>query len=195
MKNRLLAKLPKHTPEEVSYNNLYVVDYKNINKGGVVLHNETPDIPHVHLLNENEIPVCFDGFSENALPTEVAGICCSQCECIMFPAEYIEGNWILCIEMKYVDDMTNAFRKENDYPNCMISQILETVGYFRKHGIISPNSRVHAMLAFPTLIESFSESFFTGTQTKEDILIEHKILMRATNVGTIISEKRIKLSD
>jgi hypothetical protein len=100
----------------------------------------------------------------------------------------------LFIETKYSTNLENAFRKENDYPNCMINQIIETVKYFRAKGVIAENRRVNAIVSFPNLIDEFNATFFTGELSIEQILIDYKILIRATNSGIIKSEKRLTLN-
>jgi hypothetical protein len=192
MKDKIEQHLPFHTIVENNSSELYIVDYKHINGGGVVISGTAPPVDYVYLTNENNVPVYFDGFKENALEIEI-GRYCSQCECVVFPTTCDLGDWILFVETKYVHSIVNAFNQNNNYPTCMIDQIIETVNYFRQRGLVEEGRRVHAIVAFPTLIEDFSETFFTGTPTKEDILIDHKILIRATKSGRIISGKRIKI--
>ena len=132
------------------------------------------------------------GFLNNALVLEV-GRYCRQCECVLFPQTNNSNDWILFVETKYVDNITNAFRTSREYPWNMIEQIILTVGFFRDKGIIDLNKRVNAIVSFPPLIEDFSASFFTGQISIEDILHQYKILIRATNSAEIISTKRIRL--
>jgi hypothetical protein len=184
--------LPNHNITSEDSSELYIVDYTHINKGKVLLLNSKPKEANVFLKNENKIAVHFDGFDHNALEIS-PGLYSKQCECIMFPQNEIETKWILVIETKYVDSLENAFRENNDYPNCMIDQVIDTVKYFRTKGIIGIKARVNAIVSFPTLIENFSSTFFTGKTSIEDILIDYKIKIRATNSGEIISDKRIKI--
>jgi len=151
-----------------------------------------PNVPHIYVENPNDVAIHFDGFLDNALEVS-PGTCCRQCECIVFPQTCNEDDWILCIETKYVHNIENAFRESNDYPNSMIDQIIDTVNYFRGKNIIENNRRVTAIVSFPTLIEDFSASFFTGTPSIEDILINNNIRIRATNTAQIISPKRIRI--
>lgn len=192
MIDRLREKLPKHNIIVENSLQLYIVDYKQINKGNVVLHNADPNVPNVYLKNENGIEIYFDGFLENALEIE-PGNCSKQCECILFPTTCNASDWILCVETKYVYNIENAFRESNDYPNCMIDQVIETVEYFRNAQIIEEERRVNAIVAFPTLISDFSAYFFTGERTVESILRDYNIKMRAINHATVVSEKRIKI--
>ena len=193
MKTKIETILPHHTLKISNTNNIYIVDFKNINGGDVELLESEPDeIKYVHLENIQPIPIIFDGFKDNALPVSV-GLFNKQCECIIFPASCEDKDWILFIETKYVNSLENAFRENNDYPNCMITQIIETVNFFREKNIIENNRRVNAIVSFPTLIEEFNSTFFTGIQVDE-ILSEHNILIRATNSAIIKSEKRITLT-
>lgn len=192
MKQKINSILPNHTLAEYNSDNFYVVDYKNINRGDVELHEEEPaDVKSVHLTNKNRITICFDGFKENALPRENPGDHNRQCECILFPNEEDDTNWILCIETKYTDSIQNAFRKENNYPNCMIDQIVATVTYFRENGIIPNDKKVNAIVSFPPLIDDFSAHF--SRDRIEEILTTKRINIRPTNKGRIISKKRIAL--
>ena len=184
--------LPSHNLILENSPELFVVDYTHINGGKVVLLNSKPNESFVYIENENKVSVYFDGFEHNALEIST-GLYSKQCECIMFPEEEIENSWILVIETKYVDNIENAFRENNDYPNCMITQIIETVNYFRDKGIIEQNKRVNAIVSFPTLIEDFSSTFFTGNMSIEDLLIDYKIKIRATKKEEFISSKRINI--
>lgn len=184
--------LPSHNLILENSPELFVVDYTHINNGKVVLLNSKPNESFVYIENENKVSVYFDGFEHNALEIST-GLYSKQCECIMFPEEDIENRWVLVIETKYVDNIENAFRENNDYPNCMITQIIETVNYFRDKGIIEQNKRVNAIVSFPTLIEDFSSTFFTGNMSIEDLLIDYKIKIRATKTAEIISSKRINI--
>lgn len=192
MKDKIEAILPAHVFTTTSSPHLFVVDYKDINGGGVILHETEPEVKYVYLENVMPIGIHFDAFPENALPLEV-GFCSSQCECVMFPDSCNESDWILFIETKYANDREAAFRENYDYPNCMINQILETVKYFREKEIIPVNKRVNAIVSFPNLVEEFSSTFFTGKMSMDELLFEHRILIRATNSGKIVSQKRLYL--
>jgi hypothetical protein len=194
MKSQIEAVLPTHTLCISNSTKLYIVDYKNLNLREVTLLEEEPiEIKYVLLENKQPISVYFDGFVDNALPIST-GNYSKQCECVLFPASCGEDDWILFIETKYSTNLENAFRKENDYPNCMINQIIETVKYFRAKGIIAENRRVNAIVSFPNLIDEFNATFFTGELSVEQILLDYKILIRATNSGIIKSEKRLTLN-
>ncbi len=200
MKSEINEKLEQHIITNHSDKNLYVADYKHFEshygvkkyEGKVVILNSyQDDWKSVYLSNPNQIEICFDGFEDNALPSEVVGTQNSQCECVLFPDIYNDNSWILFIDTKYSSSFENAFRKENNYPHSMINQIIETVKYFRDKGIIADNKRVQAIVSFPNLAEEFNSYFFQGKEI--EILKEHKILIRATNSALIKSEKRITL--
>ncbi len=183
--------LPEHNLQLSNSPSIYIVDYKNINGGGIVFHQTEPAINYVFLENTTPIGIFFDGFEENALPLDEPGKYNSQCECVLFPEQCNESDWILFIEMKYANNREAAFRENRDYPNCMINQILETVKYFRDKKIIPGDKRVNAIVSFPNLVEEFSSTFFTGRMSMDEILYDHRILIRATNSGSIKSAKRI----
>lgn len=201
MKDKIEAILPNHTLIFSESPDLYIVDYTDMKKGGVELLGYKPDdINAVYLKNKPEgnpqdkrpIAIYFDGFKDNALPIR-KGHYNSQCECIVFPASCKDTDWILFVETKYANNMALAFKKELGYPRKMVNQIIETVKYFRDKGIIATNRKVHAIVSFPNLIAAFNSFVFTEEgQSETDIFLNHKIIVRATNSATIISEKRIK---
>jgi hypothetical protein len=193
MKVKIEKFLPFHTIQEVESPILYVADYKNSCCGKVqILSVEPADIKYVCINNPNQTKILFDGFDDNALPIK-KGSFSKQCECVLFPSTCLQDDWVLFIETKYSFDLRTAFDENNDYPHCMINQVIETVKYFRDKGILEPNRRVNAIVSFPNLIEDFSGTFFTGNISEIDILTRYKILMRATNSATVISNKRINL--
>ncbi|OFX49764.1 MAG: hypothetical protein A2046_11455 [Bacteroidetes bacterium GWA2_30_7] len=194
MKTRLVNELPFHNLTTHSAPHLYIVDYKSINDGSVILHEDKPlNIKYVYLSNQNEVTVCFDGFTNNALPLS-AGSQNQQCECVIFPDRCFETDWILFVETKYVNNRKAAFNEIRGYPNKMTTQIIETVQYFRNKGIIETNKKVWAIVSFPILIEEFNSTIFKGDLSETDILFKHRIVIRGTNSASIISEKRIKLN-
>lgn len=178
----------------INSQNIFIADFKKTNGGDVIISDTEPSINSIYLSNENNIEIHFIAFKDNALKVETEEGQVKQCECVLFPSTCNPNDWILFAETKYTDSLTIALAENTDYPNTMISQIISTVLYFREKGIIEENKRVSAILSFPTLIENFSESFFTRSElTPEEILIEHNILMRPSNEGKIISQKRIKI--
>lgn len=195
MKKKIDSILPNHTLSTHDSENLYVVDYKDLNRGDVVLLEAKPDdIKYVYLSNERKVEVYFDGFKDNALEIST-GLYSSQCECVTFPTNCGETDWILFVETKYANNRANAFSEVNGYPHKMVDQIIETVKYFRDKKIIPENKKVSAIVSFPNLVEEFNSTLFTGDLSIDDILTEHKIIIRGTNTARIISEKRIKLID
>lgn len=195
MKAKLKEILPEHKLSTSSSSELYIVDYKNLNNGDVELLEIKPEgIKSIYLENPRSVEIIFDGFKDNSLPLDEPGEYCRQCECVIFPKSCNENDWILFIEAKYTNNLESAFKKENDYPNCMKEQVLLTVEYFRNKGIIAKDRRVNAIVSFPNLISEFNSTFFSNRKEIEDILLKHKILIRATNSALIKSEKRIKLN-
>jgi hypothetical protein len=188
MKNNIEAYLPKQEIKESSSENLYVVDYKNINNGDVELLELQPrDIKYVHLKNNKNVAVFFAGFKDNLL-----GAGNQQCECVVFPQTCEESDWVLFIECKYAKSKETAKDKERDYPKTMIDQIIATVDYFRTNGIMSKKKRATAIVSFPNLMD-FSGWVISALYplSIEDILEQHNILLRATNSAMIKNEKRI----
>jgi len=200
MKNRLLVQLPKHKNCICSiYNpNLFIVDWKNTNGGKVEISgNKNNNINAVYLQNKKNIELFFDGFPENALPISKKSRC-KQCECVTFPFNCNEEEWVLFIETKYAQNENAARNSRFDYPCCMVKQIKETVKYFREKGIISDNKIVHAIISFPNLVDNFNSWVFPITQNDKeesilDILINDKIIIRATNKAKIESDTELFL--
>ncbi|WP_417939336.1 hypothetical protein [Flavobacterium sp. RS13.1] len=191
MKSNIQVHLPKQIIVETSSENLYIVDYKNINGGGVELLENEPSENYVHLKNEGGICVCFTGFKDNALEIET-GFYSQQCECVVFPDSCVETDWVLFIECKYSKDLKTASDVKNGYPKKMIDQVVESVKYFRRREIIGIDKRVNGILAIPTLMEEFSAFMFSPDLFVE-ILLEHKVKIRAANSAIIKSEKRITI--
>ena len=193
MKVSIEKQLPHHTIIESDATNIYIVDYKKLNNGDVVLlENEPEDIKYVHIENTNNISIYFDGFKDNALVMK-AGEHSQQCECVLFPKDCNETDWVLFIECKYSYDLKTATDVKNGYPQKMIRQIIDTVSFFRSKGILDAKRRASAIVSFPNLMEEFNSTFFSGEFTELDILKEYNILIRATNSATIKSQKRITL--
>lgn len=190
MKEIIEKKLPNHIIVKSDSDNIYIADYKNKNNGSVtLLENEPDDINFVYLQNSNRVAIYFDGFKDNALILD-DGTHSQQCECILFPSSCNETDWVLFIECKYVKDLKAATDVKNGYPKKMLSQIIDTVKFFRDKGILKENRRATAIVAFPNLLREFNSVIFSGYIT--DISIEHNILIRPTDSAIIKSSKTIK---
>lgn len=183
----------KHTIFESNAQAIYIVDYKNLNGGPVcLLETEPTDIKAVDITNANSVPIYFDAFKDNAL-VKSTGNHSQQCEGVLFPKTENETDWVLFVECKYTYDLKTATNTEYGYPKKAIDQIIETVSFFRDKGILEQNRRATAIIALPNLMEEFNSTFFTGQLSVIDILIQHKIFIRATNSAIIKSSKNIKL--
>lgn len=201
-KERIITALPAHAACFTNNNGavIYVRDMKRINGGPVTIDNIDEGIAAVEVHNPYQIIVECDAFPDNALPIAV-GVHEKQCECVMFPDETDQKEWMLFIETKYVDSLENAQKIEYGYPQLMVTQIKKTVEYFRAKNIMSPDKRVHAIISFPTVEDGFDSWCFPvtykdgTTETVEDILMGFNIHIRATNCARIISAKRLKLGE
>lgn len=190
MKSNLEAHLAQQQILGSSCENLYVVDYKDLNNGDVeLLEKEPRDIKAVHLRNVNNIQIYFAGFKDNILGTGN-----QQCECVIFPQTCEEKDWVLFVECKYAKSKEKAKDKERDYARKMINQIIATVDYFRINGIMSNKRKAHAIVSFPNL-ENFNAFVFSAVYplSIEDVLEQHNIIIRATNSAIIKSEKMIRI--
>ena len=203
MKNRLLKVFKRvrsrHSFTHIYNPNLYVVDWANANGGNVEISGaQYNTINAVHIENNPNISIFFDGFKKNALPI-TRNTYSKQCECVLFPIHCNTKEWVLFVETKYAADLQRAQKKEANYPYCMVKQIKETVKYFRDNGIISQDKVVHAIISFPNLIQEFNSWAFPikhedgMEESILDIRINDKILIRATNHAQIVDDKSILL--
>lgn len=203
MKSRLLKAFSRvkdrHSFTYINTPHLYIVDWANENGGNVEISGTRfSAINAVHIENKPNISIFFDGFKKNALPI-TRSTYSKQCECVLLPICCDTEEWVLFIETKYAVDLKRAKKKEANYPYCMVKQIKETVKYFRDKGIISQDKIVHAIVSFPNLLDEFNSWAFpilheNGIEESIlDILINDKIIIRATNHARIISDKNIFL--
>ena len=211
----VVEKLPSHADcfKSILSATIYIRDYKHhdlavdIQNRGVVI-DDNPDPEWASVVLENAIPdslaIDADCFPENALPNEEAGSHASQCECVIFPADGSDEDWLLFVETKYTDSEDVAQKEDVNYPKKMFSQIKSTVNYFRQKGIIASDKRVHAIMSYPKLLEPFDswnipledvdeETGDVIQLTTEEIMQRYKIHIRPTNHAQIKSAKRIKL--
>ncbi len=178
----------------VSSTEIFIVDFKKHNGGNVEILDSTPPIEHIILTNPKPVEIQYFAFDDNALTVEGAEGQVQHCECVLFPTTCNDSDWMLLAETKYSDDISIAFNPKYGYPNKMIDQIISTVNYLRDKEIFDQKKRVSAILSFPKLALDFSETFYAmSNQTAEEILLNYNILIRPTNSGNIISEKRIKI--
>lgn len=211
----IVDKLPSHAEcfKSILSATIYIRDYKHHdlaadiqNRGIVIDDNPDPEWASVVLENamHDSLAIDADCFPENALPNEEAGSHASQCECVVFPADGNDDDWLLFIETKYTDSEEVAQKGEVNYPKKMFSQIKSTVNYFRQKGIIASDKRVHAIMSYPKLLEPFDswnipledvdeETGDVLQLTTEEIMQRYKIHLRPTNHALIKSAKRIKL--
>lgn len=211
----IVEKLPLHADcfKSILSATIYIRDYKHhdlaadIQNRGIVI-DDNPDPEWASVVLENAMPeslaIDADCFPENALPNEEAGSHASQCECVIFPADGNDEDWLLFIETKYTDSEKVAQREDVNYPKKMFGQIKSTVNYFRQKGIIASDKRVHAIMSYPKLLEPFDswnipledvdeETGDVLQLTTEEIMQRYKIHLRPTNHARIKSAKRINL--
>lgn len=173
---------------------IFIIDYKKINGGEVEVLDVKPKFECVEILNNSKIEIYYVAFKENALKVNTPDGQVKQCECVLFPTSLNADDWVLFVETKYTSNLKTALDEGIDYPNTMINQIISTVKYFRDNEILPIDKKVYAIVSFPKLIDSFSEAFFTRSDlTREEIILNHKILLKPTNNGEIKSAKRIKI--
>lgn len=191
MKKELLATLPHHKDylQTLQGETLYIVDWKDENNGGISFTDYDMGRNAVILSNPEHLAVCCDKFPENALPVK-KGNFSKQCECVVFPDNEGDNNWELFVEMKYAKDIFKARDPRNKYSEKMLLQIEKTVSYFRSHGILPKDKVVYAIASFPFL-ENFNAWF--DQNLLFDALVNHHIILRATNSAKVISKKVLAL--
>lgn len=193
MRKEILAVLPKHEEymDTLNGRELYVVDWKDENNGGISFTDYHPGRAAVVLSNPALFSVCCDKFPENALPIK-KGCFSRQCECALFPIEddCLGDNWVLFIETKYAKDEFKARDSRNHYPETMVAQIEKTVHYFREKKILKPDKMVYAIVSFP-MLEHVNAWF--DQNLIYDALVEHKIIVRATNHAEILNKQVLRL--
>jgi hypothetical protein len=89
--------------------NIYIIDYKNINGGGVEIIENEPGHGHVHLTNNKKLNIFYVAFKENALKVSTPEGQVKQCECVLFPTTLDSDDWVLFVETKYANNFQSAF--------------------------------------------------------------------------------------
>lgn len=200
IKDRILKALPHHNDcfTYIKASFLYVRDMKKVNGGTAVIDGMPKGIASVELSNPLQMEIDFDGFPDNAFPLS-KGKFERQCECVLFPSEADQEEWVLFIETKYVGSLKSAKDPNNRYPEMMVTQIKKTVSYFRQKEILPSSKVVYAIISFPTIEDGFDSWTFPvryedGTsESVEDILFSDKIHIRATNHATLKNKRLIDL--
>lgn len=199
MKEKIDAIITKHHAYHCSYPEIHVVDWKNFTNENLKVHDSIPINPKtgqpiysVCLGNRSMLPVLVDAFGENALTYNQKKNRSKQCECVIYPDNYKETDWVLFIEMKYVKDETVAFSTENEYPNNTIEQIKQTVRFFKKNGILPADKEVYAIVSFPNLLLPFNSTIF-GIDVITNLRLDENIIIRGTNRAEIDSSTDIRL--
>lgn len=198
MKTRINDNIKEHQAYPCSYKDIHIVDWKKFTNENLKVHDCVPVNPNtgkpihsVCLRNDSAMSILVDAFGENALQYSKKKKA-RQCECVIFPDNYKDTDWVLFVEMKYAENEIAAFRKENDYPNNMIEQIKQTVQFFKDKNILSKEKEVYAIVSFPNLLSSFNSTIFSH-KVIDDIYLDYGIIIRGTNNAEIISSDNIKL--
>ena len=120
---------------------------KKFTSENLKVHDRVPVNPNtgklihsVCLRNDSAMSILVDAFGENALQYSKKKKA-RQCECVIYPDNYKDTDWVLFVEMKYAENEIAAFRKGNDYPNNMIEQIKQTVQFFKDKCILPQEKR------------------------------------------------------
>lgn len=198
MRTRINDNIKEHQAYPCSYTEIHIVDWKKFTNENLKVHDCIPVDPRtgqlirsVRLMNTTAVPVIVDAFGENAL-VYTKKRKARQCECVIYPDDFKETDWVLFVEMKYAENEIAAFRKENDYPNNMIEQIKQTVQFFKDKKILPPEKVVYAIVSFPNLLATFNSTLFSFNAIN-DIYLDYGIIIRGTNNAEIISSNDIKL--
>ncbi len=178
---------------------LTLIDWKDINDECLKVHETLPiynpetgiEVKGVEIKNDIECRIGVDSFGENALKIS-RGRHQKQCECVVYPENADTEEWVLFVEMKYADNIRQAFNPIYKYPETAIKQIISTVDYFRLHGILKEDKIVNAIVSFPNILSSFNSFVLTPEQIIY-YLTAHKIIIRATNYVNVISDVELEM--
>ena len=198
MKTRINDSIQQHQVYPCSYTSIHIVDWKKFTSENLKVHDRVPVNPNtgklihsVCLRNDSAMSILVDAFGENALQYSKKKKA-RQCECVIYPNNYTDTDWVLFVEMKYAENEIAAFRKENDYPNNMIEQIKQTVQFFKDKCILPQEKEVYAIVSFPNLLSAFNSTIFS-IDAINDFYLDYGIIIRGTNNAEIISFDNIKL--
>ena len=198
MKTRINDSIQQHQVYPCSYTSIHIVDWKKFTSENLKVHDRVPVNPNtgklihsVCLRNDSAMSILVDAFGENALQYSKKQKA-RQCECVLYPDNYKDTDWVLFVEMKYAENEIAAFRKENDYPNNMIEQIKQTVQFFKDKCILPQEKEVYAIVSFPNLLSAFNSTIFS-IDAINDFYLDYGIIIRGTNNAEIISSDNIKL--
>ena len=191
---RIKACIEAQQSGQIQSSAIYIIDRKHRDGGSVQILDQEPDMAYILLKNEPQIEVVYVAFMDNALKVNTPQGQVEQCEAVLFPASMADENWFLFVETKYAADFKAALASDRNYPDKMINQIISTVGYFRDKAILAQDKQVQAIIAFPNLLEPFSEALFARAKLDQaTISIQYRITLKAVNEGDIRSPKRLKL--
>ncbi|WP_165022175.1 MULTISPECIES: hypothetical protein [unclassified Dysgonomonas] len=188
----------KHVFKTLSSECIYVADYADQpekRKGVEFSDKAFTDINFVQIANKNKIEVYCDAFREHAFQKK-KGSHWKQCECALFSTTCEESDWRLFIETKYAKSKHAAFREGNpSHPQKAIAQINETVQFFRDKKLLSTDKKIHAIIAFPNILEDFSAAFEQDDELREKLeeANDNNIVIRPSNYATIDSNAIIHL--
>ena len=198
MKTRINDSIQQHQVYPCSYTSIHIVDWKKFTSENLKVHDRVPVNPNtgklihsVCLRNDSAMSIIVDAFGENALQYSKKKKA-RQCECVIYPDNYKDTDWVLFVEMKYAENEIAAFRKGNDYPNNMIEQIKQTVQFFKDKCILPQEKEVYAIVSFPNLLSAFNSTIFS-IDAINDFYLDYGIIIRGTNNAEIISSDNIKL--
>lgn len=187
-----------HSPE------IHIIDKKEEGGGDIVVQRITDyHIKGITLSNKPLLEIFYYIFAEFSFKKEILNAankitgfqpveskeCYRHCECILFPSQEEDENWILLVETKYAKDLRAASKSKNNYPHNMIEQIISTSEYLRRHGVIPPDKKIDALVSFPNLIiNNYQSTLFKGNIYREN---ENKIDIRKTSSNNSMSITQI----
>lgn len=115
MRTRINDHIKEHLVYPCSYTDIHIVDWKKFTNENLKVHDCIPVNPNtgqpvysVRLKNESSTPILVDAFGENALQYSKKRKA-RQCECVIYPDNYKETDWVLFVEMKYAESELAAF--------------------------------------------------------------------------------------
>ena len=106
MKTRINDSIQQHQVYPCSYTSIHIVDWKKFTSENLKVHDRVPVNPNtgklihsVCLRNDSAMSILVDAFGENALQYSKKKKA-RQCECVIYPDNYKDTDWVLFVEMK-----------------------------------------------------------------------------------------------
>lgn len=175
---------------------LYIFDFTTKTNG--LRDVEIADVPfsdNVNSLiieNQNKIPVSFANIPAQGVFYKKNDKCKDvddeRCEGTLFPdVDITENPFILFVEIKdcKIKNFSTNIKEAKE-------QILKTIEYFRRDGLLSKNQKIYAVISLPNRNKTgFNDTLFKGGLPKKNF-DDNKVRIEGTNKLRIIDKSMIE---